>query len=174
MRSILTRTLTFPLLLLLPAPVLAQTSVEDLIRDLLPGCVHSCALDTMESLYSCSLDDAACFCEGDVTTLTVLEEWLQCPNSNCDEEDIRAMMLGPEDINNQFRGVCDSVDTESGGGSDTADESDSRDETSSDSESGSGDSEEETNEEVSEDGASTLSSANILLAAGAMIVAAFL
>ncbi|CEN61293.1 hypothetical protein ASPCAL07953 [Aspergillus calidoustus] len=173
MHSILTRTLSFPLLLL-PATVLAQTSVEDLIRDLLPGCVHSCALDTMESLYSCSLDDAACFCEGDVTTLTVLEEWLQCPNSNCDEEDIRAMMLGPEDINNQFRGVCDRVDTGSGGGSDTANESDSGDETSSDSDSGSGDSEEETNEEVSEDGASTLSSANILLAAGAIILAAFL
>ncbi|KAL3451742.1 hypothetical protein BJX65DRAFT_268513 [Aspergillus insuetus] len=158
--------------LLLPTTILAQASVEDLIRDLLPTCVHSCALDTMESLYSCSLDDAACFCEGDVTTLTVLEEWHQCPNSSCDEDDIRAMMIGPEDINTQFRGVCDSVDSESGSGSGSGDESDSSDDTSSDS--GGGDSEEDTSEDVPEDGASVRLSANTLLIAGVMLLAAFL
>ncbi|KAL3482598.1 hypothetical protein BJX62DRAFT_250766 [Aspergillus germanicus] len=170
MRYITPLLVAFPLLL--PTTILAQTSVEDLIRDLLPECVHSCALDTMESLYNCSLDDAACFCEGDVTTLTVLEEWHQCPNSSCDEDDIQAMMIGPEDINTQFRGVCDSVDTESGSGSGSGDESDSGDDTSSDS--GSGDSAEDINAEVTEDAASTLSFANTLLAAGALIVVALL
>jgi hypothetical protein len=151
MRYILPLPVAF--LLLLPTTILAQASVEDLIRDLLPTCVHSCALDTMESLYSCNLDDAACFCEGDVTTLTVLEEWHQCPNSSCNEDDIQAMMIGPEDINTQFRGVCDNVESGSGGGgSGTGDESD---ETSSDN--NSGDSEEDTDEEVPE-GNSLLSS----------------
>ncbi|KAL2798977.1 hypothetical protein BJX66DRAFT_15343 [Aspergillus keveii] len=174
----LTATLTLTLLIL-PTTILAQASIEGLIRDLLPACVHSCALDTMESLYSCNLDDAACFCEGDVTTLTVLEEWHQCPNSSCNEDDIQAMMIGPEDINTQFRGVCDGADTASGGGAgDTGSGggsgsgSDASDETSS--ANNSVDSEEDTSEEVPEDGASTLSSANTLLAAGAMIVAAFL
>jgi hypothetical protein len=144
----LTVTLTLTLLLL-PAAILAQASVEDLIRDLLPACVHSCALDTMESLYSCSLDDAACFCAGDVTTITVLEEWHQCPNSSCGEDDIQAMMIGPEDINTQFRGVCDGVDSgsgSSGGASDSGEESDSSDEASNDSDSG--DSEGNIDEEV--------------------------
>jgi hypothetical protein len=150
MHSLLPLTVTLTLtLLLLPATILAQASVEDLIQDLLPACVHSCALDAMESLYSCSLDDAACFCEGDVTTITVLEEWHQCPNSGCDEDDIQAMMIGPEDINTQFRGVCDGVESgsgSSGGASDSGEESNSSDEASNDSDSG--DFEENTDEEV--------------------------
>ncbi|KAJ0424010.1 hypothetical protein BJY00DRAFT_277850 [Aspergillus carlsbadensis] len=171
MRSILPFTLT---LTLLPTTILAQSSVSDLIRDLLPECIHSCALDTMESLYDCSLDDAACFCEGDVTTITVLEEWLQCPNSSCDEDDIQALAIDPEEIIQRFRGVCAGGSDSGGDSGSDSDDSDSGEETSSDSESESGDSEDSADAEAAEDGASTLSPANTFLAAGAIIVAALL
>ncbi|KAL3457132.1 hypothetical protein BJX64DRAFT_293471 [Aspergillus heterothallicus] len=166
--------LSLTLLTLTSTTALAQSqspSVEDLVKDFLPECVHSCALDILESSTECSLDDLQCVCNSNVTTYNLLNEWWQCPGtSSCDEEDMEAMMISPDDVNRQFGGVCSGVESGSGG-------SDSDSESTSDSDSDSNDedhSQETVDDEVAEDGASSLRTSNSLLAVGFLIVGAVL
>ncbi|KAI9373911.1 hypothetical protein BJX61DRAFT_355142 [Aspergillus egyptiacus] len=164
---------------LLPVVVLgtavaAQASIEDLMNDLLPECVHSCAADVLETLTSCSLNDAECFCNSDLTTQNLLTSWLECPaNANCDPSEIEAMKIGPEQINTQFSGVCDNP---SGGGASGSgnDANDDSDDGTSGTENDSDDdgAEEETPNEDSANGLLPLSIAKTLLAAGAVAFAA--
>lgn len=117
----------FPVVFLGTA-VVAQASLQDLVNDLLPECVHSCAADVLETATSCSLSDTECICSSDITTQNLLTSWLECPaNSECDESEIEAMKIGPEQINTQFRGFCDNPSGASGNQNDGNDDSDDGD-----------------------------------------------
>ncbi|KAL4866784.1 hypothetical protein BDV12DRAFT_198879 [Aspergillus spectabilis] len=73
-----------PIALLSSATVVAQTSIQDLLKDLLPECVHSCAAGVLETASSCSLDDTQCMCTSDVTTYNLLDR-TATPNPSLSE-----------------------------------------------------------------------------------------
>ncbi|KAL2855377.1 hypothetical protein BJY01DRAFT_243340 [Aspergillus pseudoustus] len=106
------------------AAVVAAQSPEDLINNLLPQCLRSCATDALETATGCKISDTDCLCTSDGALgsdvlNSLMTDLTNCAlNSECQLSDLEGLAdLDANSLEEQAAGICGGSTTTTGGSS---------------------------------------------------------
>ncbi|KAI9367886.1 hypothetical protein BJX61DRAFT_262588 [Aspergillus egyptiacus] len=158
-----------PAILLGASSVVAQQSLQDIIEQDMPECLHSCFDELLDAL-PCDADDKECLCSGDNiskdTITSGMEGFSSCAmNAGCSQSDLESIgNLDFADMEDKIMGICENTDTNTNSNNNNDNNDDNNDDSDND----------DNDEDGPDDAAVSLSATNAVLAAGAvMLFAAF-
>ncbi|KAL3466123.1 hypothetical protein BJX64DRAFT_284704 [Aspergillus heterothallicus] len=178
---------------LLGATAVVAESAEDLINNLLPKCLRSCAVDALETASGCKISDTSCLCKtdgaiGSDVLSSLVSDLTNCTlNSDCEVSDLEGLAdLDASSLEDQAQSICGGSSSSSSSSSDddsssssSSSNSNSNSDSNSNSTSTSGDETADDSTPAQEsddagDAAVTLSGSAAILAAGVMMAFAAL